>query len=63
MVCKSQLALVAGLVLICAGWAAIHVFASFPAGFFFFAVGVVFGIVGILTFFIPDIGKMLRRSS
>jgi|UPI00064FEC96 hypothetical protein len=63
MVCKSQVALVAGLVLICIGWAAVHLCASYLAGFVFFAAGGVFLIIGILTFFIPDIGKILGRSS
>ena len=63
MICNSQVALVAGLVMICAGWAAIHILASYPCGLFFFAAGVVLLIIGILTFFIPDIGKILGRGS
>jgi len=63
MICKSQVALVAGLVFICTGWAVIHIFASFLAGLFFFTVGVIFLIIGMLTFFIPDIGKIFGRSS
>lgn len=60
-VCDSQVVLVAGLVMICAGWAAIHIFSSYPAGLFFFAAGMVFLIIGILTFFIPDIGVIFGR--
>ena len=61
MVCKSQVAIVAGLVLICAGWVVIYRLASFPVGFCFYAIGIVLLIIGIVTFFIPDIGSILAR--
>lgn len=63
MVCKSQVAIVAGLILICMGWVVLYRLASFLVGFCFYAIGIVFLIIGIVTFFIPDIGSILARRS
>jgi len=62
MVCKSQVAIVAGLTLLCIGWVVFQAPAYFLAGFGFTAIGVVLSIIGVLTFFIPDIGKILGRT-
>jgi len=63
MIFNSQVAIAAGLVLICKGWVVIYILASFPVGFCFYAIGIVLLIIGIVTFFIPDIGDILGRSS
>jgi len=60
---KSQVAIVAGLVLICLGWAVIYLRAAFLLGFCLYAFGTVLLIIGIVTFFIPDIGSILSRGS
>jgi membrane-bound ClpP family serine protease len=62
MVCESLVAVVVGLVLLCIGWALFPAPAYLLIGLFFTVAGVVVLITGVVTFFIPDIGKTLGRS-
>ena len=62
MVCKSQIAIVVGLALLCVGWAIFPAPAYFVMSLFFTIAGVVVLIIGVVTFFIPDIGEILGRT-
>lgn len=59
MVCKRQVAIVVGLALVCIGWVILRAPAYFVMSLFFTIAGVVVLITGVVTFFIPDIGKIL----
>jgi len=63
MVCKSQAAIVIGLALLCIAWAILQNPSYFVTGLCFTIAGVVITITGVVTFFIPDIGEILTRSS
>ncbi|MGA2104950.1 MAG: hypothetical protein ABSG06_06115 [Methanoregula sp.] len=62
MVCKSQVAIVVGLALLCIGWAIFQAPENFVMNLFFTISGVVVLITGVVTYFIPDIGKILGRT-
>ena len=58
---RSMVATGAGLLFICIGWVIAYLLGFFWVDVCFTILGVILLIIGIVTFFIPDIGKIVTR--